>query len=55
VATKIEEAEKQLSQYANDEFACKMLALPPYGQIKLTKIIIVFHGWELAYCEEYLD
>ena len=52
VAIKIADAEKQLSQYANDDFACKMLALPPYGNIKLKKVIIVFHGWELAYCEE---
>jgi len=52
VAIKIADAEKQLSQYANDDFACKMLALPPYGSIKLKKVIIVFHGWELAYCEE---
>jgi len=53
LAEKIAAAEKQLSQYANDDFACKMLALPPYGQIKLKKLIIIFHGWELAYCEEF--
>ncbi|MBP7564080.1 MAG: AAA family ATPase, partial [Candidatus Cloacimonetes bacterium] len=38
VAIKIADAEKQLSQYANDDFACKMLALPPYGSIKLKKV-----------------
>ena len=52
VAFKIAEAEKQLSQYANDETARKMLGMEPYGNVKLKKLIIVFHGWELAYCEE---
>jgi hypothetical protein len=29
-----------------------MLGLPPYGMVSLKKVIVVFHGWELAYCEE---
>lgn len=48
-------AQNQLNQSANDDYACKMLALPPYGSVKLKKLIIVFHGWELIYCEEYLN
>ncbi len=29
-----------------------MLSLAPYGQVRLKKAIIVFHGWEPAYMEE---
>ncbi len=49
---KIQEATKQLDQYAEDEYACQMLGLAPYGKVSLKKVIIVFHGWQLAYCEE---
>jgi len=49
---KIQEASKQLNQYSEDEYARQMLGLPPYGKVSLKKVIVVFHGWELAYCEE---
>ena len=49
---KIQEAKLQLDQYAEDEYERQMLGLPPYGMVTLKKVIIVFHGWELAYCEE---
>jgi len=49
---KINEASKQLGQYAEDEYERQMLGLPPYGMVSLKKVIVVFHGWELAYCEE---
>jgi len=49
---KIQEAKKQLTKYSEDDFARKMLGLPPYADVTLKKVIIVFHGWELAYCEE---
>ncbi|MBP7563268.1 MAG: AAA family ATPase, partial [Candidatus Cloacimonetes bacterium] len=49
---KIQEASHQLNQYAEDEYERQMLGLPPYGLVTLKKVIIVFHGWELAYCEE---
>ncbi|HOD53985.1 MAG TPA: PD-(D/E)XK nuclease domain-containing protein, partial [Candidatus Cloacimonadota bacterium] len=50
---KIQEASKQLEQYSEDEYERQMLGLPPYGVVTLKKVIIVFHGWELAYCEEF--
>jgi hypothetical protein len=50
---KIQEASSQLNQYAEDEYERQMLGLPPYGMVTLKKVIIVFHGWELAYCEEF--
>ena len=49
---KIKEAKDQLARYSEDEFSRKMLGLPPYADVLLKKVIIVFHGWELAYCEE---
>ncbi|HPM01256.1 MAG TPA: AAA family ATPase [Candidatus Cloacimonadota bacterium] len=49
---KIDKATKQLGQYSEDEYERQMLGLPPYGMVSLKKVIIVFHGWELAYCEE---
>ncbi|HOD54435.1 MAG TPA: AAA family ATPase, partial [Candidatus Cloacimonadota bacterium] len=49
---KIQEAKSQLGQYSEDEYERQMLGLPPYGMVTLKKVIIVFHGWELAYCEE---
>ncbi len=50
---KIQEASNQLNQYAEDEYERQMLGLPPYGMVTLKKVIIVFHGWELTYCEEF--
>ncbi len=52
VQEKIAKAKKQLAKYSEDDYACKMLGLPPYSKVSLKKVIIVFHGWELAYCEE---
>ncbi|MBP7564222.1 MAG: AAA family ATPase [Candidatus Cloacimonetes bacterium] len=49
---KIQEASHQLNQYEEDEYERQMLGLPPYGMVTLKKVIIIFHGWELAYCEE---
>ena len=49
---KITKAKEQLAKYSEDEYARKMLGLPPYGMVSMKKVIIVFHGWELAYCEE---
>ena len=52
VQQKITEAKEQLNKYSEDDYARKMLGLPPYADVTLKKVIIVFHGWELAYCEE---
>ncbi len=49
---KIDESRKQLSQYGADAYLEKMLSLPPWGNVKLIKAIIVFHGWELVFMEE---
>ena len=49
---KITEAKEQLDRYSEDDYARKMLGLPPYGIVSMKKVIIVFHGWELAWCEE---
>lgn len=52
---KINDAESQLKQYAKDESLHKTLHLTPFGSAKLKQLIIVFHGWELAYCEEFYN
>ena len=48
----VSEAKIQLEKYAEDEFARVMFGLPPYGLVTLKKVIVVFHGWDLVYCEE---
>ena len=49
---KILDSKNQLNQYANDDFAKKMMNNAPYGSVILKKGIIIFHGWELVYIEE---
>jgi len=49
---KIAQSRDQLSRYGEDDYLKKMLHLAPYGNVKLKKAIIVFHGWELVYIEE---
>ena len=49
---KITKAKEQLAKYSEDEYARKMLGLPPYGMVNMKKVIIEFHGWELTYCEK---
>ncbi len=49
---KIELSRKQLINYADDEYGKKMLSIEPYGKVKLKKVIVVFHGWELVYIDE---
>jgi hypothetical protein len=48
----VEQAEQQLQQYAIDDKVKKSLHLPPYGEVELKKIVIVFHGWEIVYISE---
>ena len=52
IQQKIQEAKEQLTKYSEDDYTRKMLGLPPYADVSLKKVIIVFHGWELAFCEE---
>jgi hypothetical protein len=54
VAEMVVAAEEQLNKYAIDDNNSRLLGLPPYGQIELKKVVVVFHGWEVAYCEELL-
>ncbi|ETR73223.1 MAG: hypothetical protein OMM_01111 [Candidatus Magnetoglobus multicellularis str. Araruama] len=46
---KINDAKLQLTQYSMSERVIKCI-----GNTKLKKIILVYKGWELEYCEEYL-
>jgi hypothetical protein len=48
----VTEATEQLAKYSDDENAKRINGLKPHGQVTLKKLIIVFHGWELSYCEE---
>ncbi len=50
----IKKAEKQLAKYVNDDDAQKMMHTGKYGDVILKKHIVIFHGWELIYNEEYL-
>ena len=49
---KIEGSKIQLAKYANDDNLKKMMHRPPYGDIEMKKLIVVFNGWEMVYCEE---
>jgi hypothetical protein len=48
----VAEAKEQIQQYSFDEHIAKTMGLPPFGEVILKKVIIVFHAWDLAYCEE---
>ena len=50
---KIQEAKTQLNKYIEDDKAKKLFSLPPNGIVQLKKIIIVFHGWKMVFCEEH--
>ena len=52
LSKKIKDSREQLKKYENNENARKMLSLEPYGNVKLKKGIIIFHGWELVHLEE---
>ena len=46
---KIQDAQEQLDQYVQSDRIQKSIA-----STKLIKIILVYKGWELIYCEEYV-
>jgi hypothetical protein len=48
----VAEAKEQLAKYSDDVNSKRIVGLKPQGNITLKKLIIIFHGWELAYCEE---
>ncbi|MBN2834590.1 MAG: PD-(D/E)XK nuclease domain-containing protein, partial [Candidatus Delongbacteria bacterium] len=54
ISKKLKDAETKLAQYADDDFAKKMMCTAPYGDVKLKKIIVIFHGWEMVYLMENL-
>ena len=54
ITSKIEDATTQLDKYGQDHESRKEYHLKPAGTVELKKIIIVFHGWEMVYCEEYI-
>jgi len=45
---KIDEACKQLDQYAKSS-----RVLNSIGNTKLIKIVLIYKGWEMVYCNEY--
>jgi hypothetical protein len=47
-----QEAEKQINEYAQKEKLKQMLKIPPFGEIYLKKIVVIFNGWDMVYCEE---
>jgi hypothetical protein len=46
------EAKEQLAKYSDDDNSKRIAGLKPHGEVTLKKLIIIFHAWELAYCEE---
>ncbi len=51
--SKLKEATEQLKKYSSDEVSARMLHTAPFGEVVLKKGIIIFHGWELVYLEEF--
>ena len=51
----IDEAIKQLNEYSKDHPSRKEYHLEPFGPVHLTKLIVVYQGWEMVYCEEIID
>ena len=49
---KINEATEQLEKYSDDHHSRKEFNIAPFGDVILKKIIVVYHGWEMVYCEE---
>ena len=48
----IKDATEQLEKYSDDHHSKKEFSIAPFGEVVLKKIIVVYHGWELVYCEE---
>jgi hypothetical protein len=46
------EASKQLKRYAASHDLAKSLRLAPKGDVKLTRLSVVFHGGNLVLCSE---
>ncbi len=53
VAEQIYNSQKQLAKYANDKNIDEMMHSGEYGNVKIKKIIVVFHAWEMIYLEEF--
>ena len=49
----ISAAQAQITQYAADQSLQKRLCNPAGQKLKLVCGIMVFHGWEMIYCEPY--
>ena len=49
---KINDATEQLEKYIVDHPSRKEYHLKPGGTVELKKLIVVYHGWEMVYCEE---
>jgi hypothetical protein len=50
--TKIKEATTKLCKYEADDDLKRIFGLPPFGDIELVKVVVVFKGWEMVYCEK---
>ena len=53
IEQKINIAKKQLEQYTEDHPSRQEYHLKPNGTVELKKLIVVYHGWEMVYCEEW--
>jgi len=49
---KIKASKIQLAKYSSDESLKKMMLMSPHGNVEMKKLIIIFNGWEMIYCEE---
>ncbi|MCL2064464.1 MAG: ATP-binding protein [Candidatus Cloacimonetes bacterium] len=52
IQNKIKEATEQLEKYSEDHYSKKEFSIAPYGDVVLKKLIVIYQGWEMVYCEE---
>ncbi|MCL2065783.1 MAG: ATP-binding protein [Candidatus Cloacimonetes bacterium] len=52
IKIKIKDATEKLTKYSDDHHSKKEFNIAPFGDVVLKKIIVVYHGWDLVYCEE---
>ncbi|MCL2065280.1 MAG: ATP-binding protein, partial [Candidatus Cloacimonetes bacterium] len=55
IKIKIKDTTEKLTKYSDDHHSKKEFNIAPFGDVVLKKIIVVYHGWDLVYCEELLS
>ncbi|SLM29768.1 conserved hypothetical protein [Desulfamplus magnetovallimortis] len=52
IAEKVKESREQLSGYSKSDALKEMMNASPYGNVRIKRGIVVFHGWEMVYMSD---